>query len=299
MIIFDAHNDTLVRAKEGKASLFDNDFHIDFNRLKQKEEMEYALCSAIFIHPKNSGEYLKKASQVIDYLENVIHSKRDEGGFLQCNKQVSMVLSLEGAHVLEGNVQNVDYFYNRGIRVISLTWNYNNELAGGCNDKDFGITALGKSILERMESLEIILDVSHISTKSFYEVFEFFNGKIIASHSNSYKICNHVRNLTDDQIIKLSKRGGVIGINFYPEFLTSDINANISHIIKNIEYIAALGGIGSVGLGADFDGVDKLPLGINGIEDIDKIINELVKLNYKGNDIEAIMGRNFLDIFKI
>jgi membrane dipeptidase len=298
MLIFDAHNDTVTRAMNENKNLLSNNLHVSIDRLNGNKDNNFILCNAIFIHPYKTNNYKKSAENAIDYFDKFVKKSIEHQGFFYCSDNVYTCLTLEGGHVLEGDPENIDYFFNRGVRAISLTWNYSNELAGGSFDEKNGISPLGKAILKRMEELNIILDLSHISHKSFYEALENFNGKVIASHSNAYELCNHRRNLTDDQIKFISKRNGVIGINFYPDILNISGKASMVDIIKNIEYISAIGGINSVGIGADFDGIDILPEGINGIEDLEKIIIELEKLNYKEREIELIMGNNFFRVFK-
>ena len=108
----------------------------------------------------------------------------------------------------------------------------------------------------------------------------------------------YIRNLNDDQIIAIKENGGVIGINLYPDFLNNSGEAELKDVINHIEYISGLIGIEHIGLGADFDGIEKLPLGIGGVQDIYKIFNELEKLNYSSQNIEKIAGGNFLRLIK-
>jgi len=130
------------------------------------------------------------------------------------------------------------------------------------------------------------------------DVLECTSAPVIVSHSNAQRLCAHRRNLTDKQIMAVKDNGGVIGINLYPEFLNNSKEATIKDIINHIEYIASLAGPDHIGLGADFDGVDGLPAGINGVQDIEKIFNELAKLNYSSENIEKFAGKNFLRVIQ-
>ena len=142
-----------------------------------------------------------------------------------------------------------------------------------------------------MNKIGMTVDVSHLSEKSFWEVAEISKKPIVATHSNSKPICGHVRNLTDDQFLKIKETGGVVGINFYPLFLGD----NIFCIKKHIDRFLELGGEDNIGLGSDFDGVESLPEGINGVQDMKKIID---MLPYSDEIKEKIAYKNFIRVIK-
>ena len=144
----------------------------------------------------------------------------------------------------------------------------------------------------------MLVDVSHLSEQSFWDVSDLCKGPFIASHSNSKAICSHRRNLTDDQILAINKSGGTIGINLCPDFLANSGKANISDIIRHIEYIASLAGIDCIALGSDFDGIHDLPEGIKGVQDIRKIFEALLRLNYTEETLAKIAGENIIRIVK-
>jgi membrane dipeptidase len=200
---------------------------------------------------------------------------------------------------LEGNIKNLDCFYNLGVRSICLTWNHKNEIASGNGaEVDTGLTPFGVEVVSKMDEMGMIIDLSHISEKSYYDVLAISKKPVICSHSNAKKICNHKRNLTDDQLVSLKRIEGVTGINFYPTFLNNDETASVKDIINHIEYISGLIGIDYIGIGADFDGVDSLPEGISGVQDLEKVFNELLKLNYSEENVKKIAGKNFLRVIK-
>ena len=140
------------------------------------------------------------------------------------------------------------------------------------------------------------IDVSHLSEKGFWDVCEHSNKPFIASHSNAKAICKNKRNLSDEQIREIIRLGGCIGINFYPVFLTDNTYCGVCDIIKHIEHILSLGGENNLGFGSDFDGIDILPDGISGVEDYEKLINELLKLGYKESFVKKICSENFLNV---
>ncbi|TYQ18254.1 UNVERIFIED_CONTAM: membrane dipeptidase [Acetivibrio alkalicellulosi] len=304
MIILDAHCDTLTKIMETNSNLYHNNSHVDLQRLKKIGKSVQFF--AAFIDPAYCQAYaLKRALQIIDVFYSQLEIYKDNM-MLCCNyndildalsqNKIAAILSIEGGEALQGDLGVLRMLYKLGVRSICLTWNYRNEIADGVLDGQSkgGLTPFGKEVVKEMNSLGMLVDVSHISQRGFWDVLEISNKPVIASHSNAKKICNHLRNLTDEQILALKDNGGVTGINLCPDFLCESGNATIKDIINHIEHIISLVGTDHIGLGADFDGIDKLPDDINGVEHVDKIINQLIKLNYSKDTIEKIMGGNFL-----
>ncbi len=194
--------------------------------------------------------------------------------------------------------------YRLGVRSIALTHNHSNQIADSAMEAGRsvhdggGLTAFGREVVRQMNRLGMVIDVSHISDKAFFDIMEITDSPIIASHSNSRRLCNHPRNLSDDQIRAISANGGVIGVNLFPVFLNDKGSASIRDVIAHIEYIAALAGIEHVGIGSDFDGIDSLPAGIRGVEDIASIYEALSILNYNQDDIMMIAGLNHMRILQ-
>ena len=144
----------------------------------------------------------------------------------------------------------------------------------------------------------MLVDLSHISERGFWDVIETTSKPIIVSHSNAREICSHPRNLFNEQITAVAKNGGVIGINLYPEFLNNDGKATIKDVLKHIEHIVSIAGPDDIGLGADFDGIEKTPDDISGVENINIIFEHLGRLNYSNEIIEKIAGDNFIRLIK-
>jgi membrane dipeptidase len=195
----------------------------------------------------------------------------------------------------------VEYYYNKGIRMMSLTWNDDNELGCGAKTKnDTGLTELGFECVKKINELGIILDVSHLSEKGFWDVVSITDKPIVASHSNVYELCNNVRNLKDNQIKAIAKSGGVIGVCYYSDFLNDKKKSSIEDIVNHIQYIKDLVGIDYIGLGSDFDGMSLSDIA-NGVEGISKICNlktELEKHGFNSEEIEKIMWNNWSKVFK-
>lgn len=185
--------------------------------------------------------------------------------------------------------------------MMGVVWNDDNELACGAGTtNDTGLTELGKKYVKKLEQKNILIDVSHMSEKSFYDCLKNTSKPIIASHSCSKTICQHKRNLDDEQIKQIAKRKGVIGICFCKPFLTNGKKATVKDIIKHINYIANLVGVDYIALGSDFDGVEennKLE-DIRSVKDMKIIISELQKEGYNKEQIDKITSQNFLRIIQ-
>lgn len=174
--------------------------------------------------------------------------------YLKIKDKVSAILSVENASVLNGEIKNIEKLSECGVKIASFTWNGENELGYG-QSINRGLKAFGKECIPVFEEHNITIDVSHISDKGFEDIAKLSTKPFIATHSNSRKICNHKRNLTDEQILEIIKRKGLIGINFYKEFLNKE-NASYKDILKHAEHILALGGENVLAIGTDFDGAE-------------------------------------------
>lgn len=308
MIIVDAHCDTLTKIMEQNENLYKNSCHIDIERMKRSGS--YVQFFAAFIEPKYCQAYaMKRAVQIIDKLYQQTKEYSDD--IVMCcdhreikkaitNNKIAAVLTIEGGEALQGDLSALRIFYGLGVRSLCLTWNNRNEIADGVCELESkgGLTSFGRDVIKEMNKLGMLIDLSHIAQQGFWDVIELSSNPIIVSHSNAKSICSHKRNLTDDQIIAVKNNGGVIGINLYPNFLNDSGVAKITDVIKHIEHISSLVGCDNLGIGADFDGVEKLPIDINGIEDMYKIFNELSKLNYTEENINKIAGENFIRVIK-
>lgn len=297
--MFDAHCDTLLKIKES-GNLHCNNYDVDFKRLSTYEKA--AQMFAIF----NSGNLSVSDILNLIYLLKTECEKSElatfcvDGNDVESSKTpVCAFVSLEGV----GNTpdflcEHIYDFYKVGVRTVSLTWNNDNPLCGGIENNNTGLTNIGKSLIQNMQHLDMVLDVSHISDKGFYDVLEFEDLKIVATHSNSRTVCCHKRNLTDEQFKIICQKGGVVGINTYPLFVNGTDSACVYDLIRHIEHFCSLGGEYNIGLGADFDGIDYKIKDINSCEKMNILFNELAKMNYTEQLIRGIYCENFLNFYK-
>jgi membrane dipeptidase len=314
-LILDSHSDFI-------EFTLDKNIHIDsdklmFNIKDSYEHRPYIEFTSIFIDTKylnenSDGGYIR-AMELINKFENEyllfkekynlekIISSATLNDVITKNK-IGLLLTLENMAAIGTNISRIEELYNRGIKIMSLTWNDNNLLASGAKTtNDVGITEFGRKCIDKMNELNIILDVSHLSKNSFKQLITLEQKNVIATHCCVKSLCNNIRNLDDYEIKYIAKQKGVIGICFFNKFLTDKRNyATIDDIIDNITYIANLVGINYVGLGSDFDGIKKenLPIGLKGIKDLDNLIDRLITRGFSTYEIEKIMGFNFYNYIK-
>ncbi len=216
-------------------------------------------------------------------------------------KKLSALLTLEDCVLFDGMTERVDEVYKKGVRIAALTWNYENSL-GFPNSFDAdahqkGLKPFGFEALERMNELGIIADVSHLSEGGFYDVARASKKPFIASHSCARALCDHSRNLTDDQLHVLGDKGGVCGVNFYSRFLVKDSDlTTAADIVRHMDHIRNKAGIEAVALGSDFDGID-CELDFRDYAGLPKLICEM-ETCFTEDEIELICGKNALRVFK-
>ncbi len=303
--IFDAHCDTVFELREQKLELCKNTLHLDINRMSEYDT--YIQVFAAFIDKKKIRRSpMNECLSLIDKYHTELDKNKDKISPILSAADlekaakfggVYSILSIEGGEALEGDLSALYKYYDLGVRLITLTWNYANELADGiCESRGGGLTEFGKAAVSAMEKMGIIIDVSHLSEAGFWDVFEVTTMPFVASHSCVKALCNHRRNLTDEQIRAVIKRDGCIGVNFYPEFLLEG-ECKVYDIYRHIEYILSLNGENSVGLGSDFDGVAYLPNDMSGVQNMDGLIGLFKAEGLSDKVIEKITFENFYRVF--
>ncbi len=305
MLIFDAHCDTLTRAVNEGQSLSDNPFHWDITRARRYDGFVQVLAvwqDPSKVKPDFSGamRYISEAEklQLRDpHLKLCRNAAEIESGLK--DKKICGLLGLEGGECLEGKLENLNLFYQAGVRVLTLTWNHANRLGDGAEEpQNRGLTPFGREVVRWMQQHGMIVDISHAGEKTFWDCIDMAERPIIASHSNARKLYDHPRNLRDEQLQAIAKTGGVIGINFYTNFIGPPDKSELDDLIPHIEHILGKAGEDAVGLGADFDGMYSLPAPMTGVESLDALFNQLARLNYQDKLIEKIAGINFLRVFR-
>ncbi len=277
----DLHCDTISRCYKEKKSFYDGDLQI--NAVKSKDIENYKQYFALWLSDEPKGETaFSLCKNMLDYYEAEIVP------IIRGCTNISAHLSIENASALGGDLDNIAYFNSRGVEMMSLTWNGENDLASGVNAEG-GLKPLGREALREMARLDMTLDVSHLNERGFYEACFIDNIKIIATHSNCYDICPHIRNLKKWQVREIIDRGGIIGLNFYPPFLGK--GSVFEKIRENIEYLLLLGGEDCITFGSDFDGAD-MSADLDGIDKVGELYSYLLSFGFGEELLDKIFYRN-------
>jgi membrane dipeptidase len=225
-----------------------------------------------------------------------------ESDSLNAQNKIAAVLAVEGGHAIEDDIQKLKTLHQMGMRYLTITWNNSTNWAVSAQDNrstTVGLSAFGEQVIRTMDTLGIMIDVSHTGIKTIQDILNITTNPIIASHSGVRALRNHYRNLYDNQIISIANTGGVIGIVFYPPFLSSTGSATISTVADHIDYIVNLVGIDHVGLGSDFDGIGtNTVIGLDDVTKFPDLTLELLSRGYSRADIAKILGDNFLRVFE-
>jgi membrane dipeptidase len=263
--------------------------------------------------------------------------------------KLASLIGVEGGHMIEDKIENLDVLFNRGARYMTLTWNNSTSWASSAwaetldtlHGQKKGLNDFGKEIVKHMNALGMLVDLSHVGEQTFYDAINTSTKPILVSHSCVYSLCPVPRNMKDDQIRAVGKNGGVIHLNFYSGFIDSTYEGKnklfneqhkterdsllqknpdtffaedylytkyksevqamrppLSKLLDHLDYIVKLIGVDHVGLGSDFDGAESTPQGLDGVEDYPKITKALLERGYSKQDVEKILGGNFIRVFK-
>lgn len=304
MDFFDLHCDTITTAMLHSVDLTDE--HLDISFPRNPEIKRHCQCFAVFCPDTVRGEdafnYYKMAKHYLhaqlekypQYFEQV-NSAKDILSITAKGK-TAVVLTVEGGAVLGGKLENLEKLKNDGIKMMTLTWNGENELGCGSSDQNFGLKPFGIDAVKEMERLGMVIDVSHLSDAGLADVFKNVNCDIAASHSNVRAVCGHRRNLRDEQFQEIVRRGGIVGINFYKSFLNDDgEKAALCDIVKHVEHMLMLGGENTICMGSDYDGCNV----VRGIEKLSDVVKlESLLADVFGNEItQKILWKNANDFF--
>lgn len=330
MKVFDLHCDTLSELRRaemrGDGQTFArNNGHIDLEKL---EKGDYMLqCFAAFVNladPTPGADPLVTALEEIDVFKRMmerysdriapVYRPEDIRKNAEAGK-ISGMLTIEEAGCCKGSLGVLRRMYELGVRMMTLTWNHENELASPnvvpgngpiwpcMPNTETGLKEKGFEFLAEMERLHIIADVSHLSDKGFWDIAEHSTRPFAASHSNCRALCPHTRNLTDAMIRALAEKGGIAGLNYYAAFLDTDpahpeaCRSTVERIAEHAAHYKQVGGIGVLALGSDFDGID----GHHQLEtaaDMPLLADALRRAGFTEDEVERIFWRNARDFFE-
>ncbi len=337
MKIADMHCDTISEIWESRKQsvsqnggspqqLSRNDLHIDIRKMKKAG---YLLQNfALYVDLKKGLDPFEYVMELIDVFREEMGKNKNDIGVIKTYDEIlanerqgkmSALMTIEEGGCCKGEIGNLERLYQLGARMMTLTWNYPNELASPNlflksaekgstlkNDEGFnlfdssrGVTEKGFFFIQRMEELGMIIDVSHLSDAGFWDIVQHTKKPFVASHSNARALCGHCRNLTDDMIRAVAGRGGVIGLNFYGCFLneTNDSHSRVARMAAHARHMLNVGGSGCLGLGSDFDGISG-ELEIQDCSQMQKLVDGLERAHFTGTEIENILWRNVMRVYR-
>jgi membrane dipeptidase len=306
--LVDGHADSILETLEGKRRLSQRSDmgHIDWARAR--EAGVTCTVQAAWPRPEQYPVAPKRVGESIDALLTEIEA----GGpgvrlalnaadirAAHANKQLAVLLNIEGAEGIQGSLALLRNYYRLGVRMMGLVWNHRNEVADGTNEygHEGGLTNFGRAVVKEMNRLGMVIDLAHIPPKGFFDTLELSEQPVLFTHGNVHKLHAHPRNLTDEQIKALAQKGGVFGISFVNTFMNKE-TATLKTVADHIDHVVQLlGSADYVAYGSDFDGCTPPP----GLEDVTRLPHltaELLSRGYSEADMEKILGGNFLRVFE-
>lgn len=305
MRFFDLHCDTISECCGKKKELYDNEMSISICKGKCLDK--WCELFAIWIPDDLRGQ------AAIDYFDEnykyfCTQMEKNSLYIKQCrtstelkdtmeSKKNAAILTVEGGSAAAGSLDRLDYLESLGVKAITLTWNGSNEIGhgsrSGCDD---GLTPFGKSFVRRMEEKKMVVDVSHLNLKGFFDVARTIDAPFIASHSNCDAVRSYPRNLNDEQLKLLIERNGLCGINFCDYFLSEDKNNGLEAVCRHISHILALGGEKILSLGSDFDGCNINPE-IDSIDKMPAMYDYLIFKGFGKKTVDALFFDNAYRFF--
>jgi len=271
--VIDGHCDAILKLLEHPEAAFDGSGSLLDVKPDRLREGRIALQSfALFLPPEMAGDPFLNVLKAIDVFYEkivkpaglkVVTSRRDLD-LVDKQGKTGALLTLEGAEAIGGDWSRLRILHRLGLRAAQLTWNHANWAADGALEpRGAGLTKAGKNMIVECEKMGILIDVSHLSEKAFWDVAETAKRPFYASHSNVYELCPHPRNLKRDQIEAIIRAGGIIGLTFVPDFtVPGGEKAAAEDLFRHIEYVAELGGARHLAFGSDFDGIDSWLAGL-------------------------------------
>ena len=304
MKIIDLHCDALLKLWRADGNLsFADAAELDTNKQRLQEGGIKVQCFAIYTPTQLPSEQRYQAAlDQVYYFRTEVLAKNPEMKQIRewsdfdtlQDGEIGAMLTLEGVEPIGNDLKKLHHLVELGVRAVGLTWNYANLAADGAEEpRNGGLSLFGREIVKFHNEHKILTDVSHLSERGFWDVIELAD-YLIASHSNARALCDHPRNLRDEQAKALFGKGGNLHVVYYPPFVKEQGSAAISDLIRHIDHFCALGGVRNIGLGSDFDGI-----GDNKLEGLDhagmtyNLINELLK-RYSEEEVRGFAGENFL-----
>jgi membrane dipeptidase len=312
--IADSHADTLSRLlllEDNQMSLYlpQPKHHSDYTRMRAAN-LRLQIFS-IFTMPYEAGHYgaVRSLQMMQVFREDIrkhpelfalIESKADLLTAEHNPDKLFGLFSMEGASPLCGDLKMLEVFYRQGLRAIGLTWNHRNELGDGLGvGSNYGLTPFGREVVQRMNELGMVVDLAHINEAGFWEALELSQDPVIVSHANAKTLCNHRRNMNDEQLKAIKAKDGFVGLCFAPSFLNNDANlASIDDAVRHVDYLCEQMGPDHVAFGSDYDGIEQVPRGLETVDRFPDLVERLRGLGYSEENLYKICFGNVLRVYR-
>lgn len=305
-MIIDGHCDALTKLYTHPGISFQDETVLDVTLDRLKQAGVALQCFAIYMPNQVKEPTMEHLRTYVRLLHervlvhpemHMVKTNQDLAHVVR-EKKIGAMLTLEGADALQGNLDHVEELYTHGVRCLQMTWNYANWAADGVQEpRQAALSLAGRALLERCEEVGILLDVSHLSEPGFWELCERSRRPFIASHANAHSLCPHPRNLNDDQILAIKKKGGLMGLAFVPFFIREDGPASAKDLLAHIDHIGSLGAGGQLCLGSDFDGIDEWVVGLEHPGKLSSWV-ELLHRYYSDDFVEGLLWKNAFSFYK-
>jgi len=317
-VLIDAHNDAPLRVIRGvDIGVRATDGHTDLVRLR--EGGVDAVFFAAYVSPAYvpRRQAARQGLEVIDAVRTGMVGRypgdftlaltADDIESAHREGKIAVLIGVEGGHAIENSLRVLRGFHALGARYMTLTHANTNDWADSSGDINNakvphhnGLTDFGHQVIAEMNRLGMMVDISHVSDKTFWDVLAISKAPIVASHSSCRALCDHPRNLTDEMIRALADKSGLIQINFNPGFLTRRAAppASLDDVVAHIDHVVKLAGIGAVGIGSDYDGIDQAPVGLEDVSKFPSLTRALLEKGYSAEDIARIYGGNLLRLMR-
>jgi membrane dipeptidase len=319
-LLIDTHNDITSRTVEGfdigPRNTSDRPTHTDLVRMKQGG------MGAQFFAVYVAASYVKdnhSANRTLQMIDTVRHDivARYPNDFVFATTsadieaahkrgKIAALMGIEGGHAIEDSLRLLRDYYALGVRYMTLTHSNTNNWADSSGDitradvpHHNGLTDFGKDVVREMNRLGMMVDIAHVADKTFWDALETSKVPIFSSHSSCRALADVPRNMTDEMIVALAKKGGVIQINFSCGFLrTGGGRATLGDVVEHIDHVRKIAGIGAVGIGSDFDGIGCAPEGLDEVSKFPNLTRALLEKGYSAADIRQIYGANLLRVMR-
>lgn len=292
--IFDCHCDTITKAMWSQQNIYKNNLHIDIEKLQSFKKAVQIF--AIWLDKPYLDSAYDNTLKAIDFYNSQLKEYKE---FISKNindDKIGAILSIEGGEAIEGSIEKLRNFYEKGVRLMTLTWNYKNEIGSGALSGFYeGLTDFGKKVVMEMNRLNMIVDVSHLNVNGFWDVYNISEKPFIATHSNSHTVCPHPRNLNDDQLKAIAESNSMVGINLYPMFVDGD-KGRLDNIIRHFDYVMNIIGDKNIGIGCDFDGISICPENIDDVTKLYILYDRITEI-WGGELADNILYNNMLNFF--